>query len=88
MKVFYTQAVRHPDFNQVYLLAVDFLANGDESTHLQGVWATNSLEGKGLIFAVDEVAAKYTDWGVAQGGKFNISPSDPAVLAAKACLNK
>ena len=78
-------AVLSPDFEQVYFIAVEFSATGVDNQ--VGVWASNSLEpGGGIIMAVDGMAQEFTVWPDADSTDAAISPADPSVESAKACL--
>ncbi len=85
MKFISAKAVKSPDFSKVYFIAMKFSATGIEDQ--VGVWASNSLEpGGGLIIAVDGVAQQFSDWGPGSSTAAEISPTDPSVAVAKACL--
>jgi hypothetical protein len=49
-------AVKSKDFSKVYMVAADIQGVGMEGDGEIGVWATNSLDGTGLILAVDGLA--------------------------------
>ena len=79
-------AVKSPDFNKVFFIAVEFSATG--VSNQVGVFASNSLTmGEGTVMAVDAFAQEFTDWGDADTTKAAISKADPSVATAKACLN-
>lgn len=79
-------AVKSPDFEKVYFIAVEFSAPGvDKQT---GVFASNALtDGGGMLMAVDGIAKQFTVWPDADKTQAAISSADPAVDAAKACLS-
>jgi hypothetical protein len=58
-------AVKSKDFSKVYMVAADIQGTGMEGNSEVGVWATNSLDGTGLIFAVDGLAKEFSDWDMA-----------------------
>lgn len=83
----WSQAVRLPDPEPIYLVALQFRVRGIDQ-QLMGVWATTSLEGEGLDFlAVDETAQRFTDWPHADTAPAHISPTDPAVAQARFCAD-
>jgi hypothetical protein len=53
-----------------------------------GVWATNSLDGSRLIFAVDSFAKEFSDWGHGDTTDAHITPSSDSVSEAKECASK
>jgi hypothetical protein len=78
-------AVKSPDFENVYFIAVEFTATGISSQ--QGVWASNSLNpGGGIIMAADSTAQQFTDWPDADSTDSQIAITDPSIRAALACL--
>ncbi len=79
-------AYRSPDFEKVYLVAMEFSAEGVENQ--VGVWATNSLDPAepGMILAVDGFAKEFTTWVDAETTDAAIGPADPSADAAEACL--
>jgi hypothetical protein len=79
-------AVRSPDFEKVFFIAVRFTVTGVDDP-VVGVWASNSLKpGGGLIMSVDNVAQEFSDWGAAEETDAAIDPADPATDAAAACV--
>ena len=77
-------AVRSPDFERVYFIAVEFALAGAEN--VVGVWASNSLEpGGGIIFAADVFAKEFSDWGDAETTDAAISPADSSIRRAREC---
>jgi hypothetical protein len=81
-------AVKSKDFNQVYMVAADIQGTGMEGNGEIGVWATNSLDGSGSIFAVDRVAKEFSDWGHGDTTDANITPSSDGVSEAKECASR
>jgi hypothetical protein len=81
-------AVKSNDFSKVYMVAADIQGAGMEGTGEVGVWATNSLELGGLIFAVDSFAKQFSDWGHGDETDANITPSSDGVSEAKECASK
>ena len=78
-------AVKSPDFDKVYFIAVEFSATGVDNQI--GVFASNSLtDGGGVVMAVDEMAKQFTVWPDADKTDAAISGADPSVATAKACL--
>ena len=81
-------AVKSDDFSKVYMVAADIQGAGMEGDDEIGVWATNSLDGAGLIFAVDGVAKEFSDWGHGDTTDAHITQSSDGVSEAKKCASK
>jgi hypothetical protein len=81
-------AVKSDDFSKVYMVAADIQGAGMEGDSDVGVWATNSLDGSGSIFAVDGLAKEYSDWGDGDTTDANITQSSDGVSEAKECASK
>jgi hypothetical protein len=81
-------AVKSDDFSKVYMVAADIQGVGMEGEGEIGVWATNSLDGAGLIFAVDGLAKEFSNWGHGDTTDANITPSSDGVTEAKKCARK
>ena len=78
-------AVRSPDFERVYFIALEFALAG--SQNVVGVWASNSLErGGGIILSADSFAKEFSDWGDAATTASPISPADRSIRAARDCI--
>ena len=58
----YAQAVKSADFSSLYFVSADIQAAGLEGSDDVATWATNRLRVGGLIYSVDAVANKYSDW--------------------------
>jgi hypothetical protein len=81
-------AVKSDDFTKVYMVAADIQGTGMEGDGEVGVWATNSLDGGGLIFAVDGLAKEFSDWGHGDTTDAHITQSSDGVAEAKECASK
>jgi hypothetical protein len=81
-------AVKSKDFAEVYMVAADIQGVGTEGDSDIGVWATNSLDGAGLIFAVDGHAKEFSDWGHGDTTDANITQSSDGVSEAKECASR
>lgn len=78
-------AVKSPNFENVYFISVEFSATGVDNQ--VGVWASNSLTpGEGLILSASSMAKQFTVWPDAASTDAQISPTDPSIAAAEACL--
>lgn len=77
------QAVRSGDHNRLWFIAADIQGPGMEGKGEIGVWATNDLNGPGLIFAVDGLAREFTTWGTAGDPLFSLT--DDGVRESEAC---
>jgi hypothetical protein len=86
MKAVEAAAVKSPDFENVYFIAVKFSATGVDDQ--VGVWASNSLTpGGGLILSASSMAKQFTDWPDGATTDAQISAADPSIAAAEACLS-
>ena len=81
-------AVKSDDFSKVYMVAADIQGVGMEGDGEVGVWATNSLDGSGLILAVDGLAKEFSDWGHGDTTDANITLSSDGVSEAQECASK
>ena len=81
-------AVKSNDFSKVYMVAADIQGTGMEGDGEIGVWATNSLDGSGPIFAVDGLAKKFSNWGHGDSTDANITQSSDGVSEAKECATR
>jgi hypothetical protein len=81
-------AVKSDDFSKVYMVAADIQGTDMEGDGEIGVWATNSLDGTGLIYAVDSLAKEFSDWGHGDTTDANITASSDGVAEAKECASK
>jgi hypothetical protein len=81
-------AVKSKDFSKVYMVAADIQGIGMEGEGEVGVWATNSLDGTGLVFAVDGLAKEFTDWGHGDTTDAHITQSSDGVDEVKECASK
>lgn len=77
-------AVRSPEHEKVWLVAVKFNAPGVAGE--TGVWASNALDGTGSILAVDGIARNFSVYPDAAGSAAGIRSTDPAVTDVKGCL--
>ena len=81
------RAVRSPDFERVFFIAVEFTLNG--TGNAVGVWASNSLSpGGGLVLSADTFAKEFSDLPDAETTDANIAPSDPAIRQARGCVDE
>ena len=77
--------VRSKDFPGVYFVAMKFAASG--AGDQVGVWATRDPHGTTLIWAVDPVAQKYTQWPVTTASdKLDLTMSTDGAQAAVSAL--
>ena len=81
-------AVKSDDFSKVYMVAADVQGTGMEGDSEIGVWATNSLDGAGLILAVDGIAKEFSDWGHGDTTDAHITQSSDGVSEAEECASK
>jgi hypothetical protein len=81
-------AVKSNDFSKVYMVAADIQGGDMEGNGEVGVWATNSLDGTGLIFAVDGFAKEFSDWGHGDTTDANITQSSDGAAEAKECASR
>ena len=76
-------AIKSADFNNVYFMAVEFVATGIENQ--VGVWARNGID-TGLILSVDGIAKSFTVWPDASKTDAQISGADRNIDLVKACF--
>jgi len=80
------QAVKSDDYEEVWFVAADLQGKNLEGSDDIGIWATNSLAaGEGLIFAVDEVAQEFSDWGDGGQTDAQLSINDDGAQEARGC---
>jgi hypothetical protein len=85
-------AVKSPDFNNVYFVAVKFKAIGVGSQ--VGVWAINGKlpqkpgDVSGLTLSVNSIAQQFTVWPDGNKTQAQIATNDRSVGAAIKCLKK
>jgi len=58
----YAQAVKSNDFPSVYFVSADIEAAGLDESDDVATWATNRLGVGGLIYSVDPLANKFSNW--------------------------
>lgn len=78
-------AVRSPDFERVYFVAVDMAIPGTDGG--VGVWAVNDLSSPSSVFAVDGMAQQFTTWPDGDASAAAIDVADPSVETATECLS-
>ena len=66
-------AVKSEDYEDVWMVAAMI-----EGAHDAGVWATNDLQGGGVIFSVDGFANQFSDWGRLEGASITTDGADEA----------
>lgn len=76
-------AIKSPDFNNVYFMAIEFEATGVKNQ--VGVFARNGLE-TGLILSVDGFAKEFTVWPDASKTDAQISGADRSIDVVKNCI--
>lgn len=72
--------VRSGDFSKVYFVAARIEGPGMDAGSV-GVWATNSTDGNGSVFAVDGFAREFSDWGAGP----SMSLGDDGAQEARDC---
>lgn len=77
-------AVKSTDFEKVWFVSADLEGAGLEGSDDIATWATNSLDGAGLIYSVSGVAKEFSDWG--PGPKDGFSLSDDGVEESQDCV--
>jgi hypothetical protein len=55
--------VRHPDRQDVWLIAAEIDGPGIDGPGEIGVWATTDPSGSGSIFSISAFADEFSDWG-------------------------
>jgi hypothetical protein len=78
------RAVRPPDAQDAFLIAIRFGGHPSEST---GVWTSSSLDlGDDSVRSVDVGAVEVSQWPWSLVTEPKIATTDPGVLAAMSCL--
>lgn len=62
------------------------IIEGSGLDHTVAVWATNRLDGSGVIFSVDAFAKEFSVWPDGGRSAAGFSMSDPGASEARACL--
>lgn len=90
LKFVAAKAVKSPDFQSVFFVAIKFKAIGISPT--TGVWAVSgtlpqrAADLKGMTLAIDSTAQMFTVWPKGDLSSAKISKADPSVSAVRACL--
>jgi hypothetical protein len=82
-------AVRSRDYTHVYMVSARVAAAPTarvtpKTIVATATWATNRLDGTGLLYSVDHVAAAVSDWGHLPHSSLN----DDGVEASRACAHR
>jgi len=78
-------AVKSNDFESVYFVAAMLRGEGMGDDAI-GLWATNDLDGNGMIYAVDAIANEFSDWADGRATDAAFSVSDDGAQEAIDCL--
>lgn len=79
------QAVQSDDFESAYFVAADLQGEGLEGANDIGVWVTNDLQAPSSVYAVDEVAKEFSDWGDGGQTEAGFSINDDGAQEARGC---
>jgi hypothetical protein len=79
-------AARSEDFENAYFVAADIQADGLEGSNDIGIWVTNDLDAPSSVYAVDEVAQEFSDWGDGGQTDAGFSTSDDGAQEARRCV--
>lgn len=82
------QAVRSDDFLRVYFISADIQGSGLTATDDVGTWSTNKLENHGVIFAVDEMAKEFSEWGDGGSTDAHLSMTDDGAQESVDCVRQ
>ena len=77
------EATRSPQSSYFFIVG-DFPPSGSR-TALVGIWATASLGGSAPVYAVNDVATRYSSFALPEDADPPILPSDSGIEAALAC---
>lgn len=80
------QAVQSGDFESAYFVVADLQGEGLEGANDIGIWVTNDLAAPTSIYAVDEMAKEFSDWGDGGQTDAGFSTSDDGAQEAKECV--
>lgn len=79
------KAVKSAAFEKVWFVSADLEGSGLEGSDDIATWATNGLNGVGMIFAVGAVANEFSDWGDGGTAGAKLSLSDDGAQASIDC---
>jgi hypothetical protein len=82
----YVQAVKSEDYKSVYFVSAHLAGHAEQGIDELATWSTNRLDPSGLIFAVDNVAQKYSDWGDGDKTDANLTMDDDGASLSKDCV--
>lgn len=80
-KVQRAAAVKSTDHTEAYYIAAEFTASGLDTSDV-GIWATNKIDGGGMMISVDGFASQFSNYPKQDA----FSVVDDGADAAKACL--
>jgi hypothetical protein len=79
--------VKSADYEKVWMVAAEINGAGMDGVGDVGLWATNDLNGAGMIFAVDGMANEFSDWADGRATDAQLSISDDGASEAKECTS-
>jgi len=79
------KAVKSTDFSSLYFISADLEGAGLESTDDIATFATNKLDGTGMIFTVNHTAQTFSVWPFGPNTKAGMSMSDDGAAQSQAC---
>ena len=82
-KLTHARAVRSRDFHRLYFVAAHVRGQGIDDV---AVWATNRIDGYGIVMAVDRLAVRFSDWPDGSRTDARISLADDGAVAAIKCV--
>jgi hypothetical protein len=82
----YGRAVKSEDFERMYFLSAELEGSGLDGRDDIATWATESIGGSEPIYAVDNVAKKYSDWRDGAKTKFKLSLSQDGARESRDCV--
>ena len=80
-------AVRANGYEQVWFVGIEFTGAGFEDDPQVGVWASNALDGTGVIMAVDAYAQEFTVYPDGDQTSAGIPKWSDDVRDARACAS-
>jgi hypothetical protein len=82
----YAQAVKSNDFGSVYFVSADIEAVGLAGRNDVATWATERLRPGGLIYSVDPLANKYSDWPDGWMSAAQLTMADDGAELSQQCV--
>ncbi|GEM_PF-4067896 len=80
------KAVKSSDFTSVYFVSALIIGPGIQEGTALGTWATNRLDGTGIILTADSFAKEFSDWPEGSKTDARIAMSQDGARPSQACV--